>query len=78
MWRRLVARYLGVVEVVGSSPVTPTTSVTLDPIRSQKTESVFFMLCCFNIFLVIHTSLGKMSSFYEDIFCKWEKASSVA
>ena len=24
MWRRLVARYLGVVEVVGSSPVTPT------------------------------------------------------
>ncbi len=24
MWRRLVARYLGVVEAVGSSPVTPT------------------------------------------------------
>ena len=24
MWRRLVARYLGVVEVVGSNPVTPT------------------------------------------------------
>ena len=24
VWRRLVARYLGVVEVVGSSPVTPT------------------------------------------------------
>ncbi len=25
VWRRLVARYLGVVEAVGSSPVTPTT-----------------------------------------------------
>ena len=24
VWRRLVARYLGVVEAVGSSPVTPT------------------------------------------------------
>ena len=24
VWRRLVARYLGVVEVVGSNPVTPT------------------------------------------------------
>ena len=28
VWRRLVARYLGVVEVVGSSPVTPTRSLS--------------------------------------------------
>ena len=29
MWRRLVARYLGVVEAVGSSPVTPTNEINL-------------------------------------------------
>ena len=29
VWRRLVARYLGVVEAVGSSPVTPTNEINL-------------------------------------------------
>ena len=29
VWRRLVARYLGVVEAVGSSPVTPTMASVL-------------------------------------------------
>ncbi len=30
VWRRLVARYLGVVEAVGSSPVTPTKTHTYE------------------------------------------------
>ena len=36
VWRRLVARYLGVVEAVGSSPVTPTRYKT-----SQLAENAF-------------------------------------
>ena len=39
VWRRLVARYLGVVEAVGSSPVTPTSR------KSVNTQFTDFFLC---------------------------------
>ena len=36
MWRRLVARYLGVVEAAGSNPVTQTnTDTVIDTIQSR-------------------------------------------
>ena len=47
MWRRLVARYLGVVEAVGSSPVTPTikgliqVKILLRPQGMQETVLAF-------------------------------------
>ena len=44
MWRRLVARYLGVVEVVGSSPVTPTIKVNFQRFYQIAYESVSFYL----------------------------------
>ncbi len=40
MWRRLVARYLGVVEAVGSSPVTQTQQAE----SSYELSALFFAL----------------------------------
>ena len=42
VWRRLVARFLGVEEVVGSNPVTPTCEKSLFAIISQIKA---FLLC---------------------------------
>ena len=76
VWRRLVARYLGVVEVAGSNPVTQT-SVFRSTIRVER----LFFFCpkklCVN-FCVIHTTfsslnqnLGLLNSlfFVSDSFC---------
>ena len=47
VWRRLVARYLGVVEAVGSSPVTP----TIRPCRFFC--KVFFVIKILDIFSIM-------------------------
>ena len=56
VWRRLVARYLGVVEAVGSSPATQTIQsnlIGLEFFSSYYDYSVFlcnfFMLCLVDI-----------------------------
>ena len=43
VWRRLVARYLGVVEAVGSSPVTPTMKIR-NALRETKSAADFYFL----------------------------------
>ena len=45
MWRRLVARYLGVVEAVGSSPATQTSREPRHAIRVLR--FFFFIVFCF-------------------------------
>ena len=45
VWRRLVARYLGVVEAVGSSPVTPTISYAQNRWQGEKPRSCVVFLC---------------------------------
>lgn len=47
VWRRLVARYLGVVEAVGSSPVTPTIRLC------RFFCKVFFVIKILDIFSII-------------------------
>ena len=42
VWRRLVARYLGVVEAVGSSPATPTIENRSKPSKARNTAVFYF------------------------------------
>ena len=61
VWRRLVARYLGVVEAVGSSPVTP----TIRPCRSSARSFLLYNPLTFSP-LYAKISLG--NQFYHKRF----------
>ena len=61
VWRRLVARYLGVVEAVGSSPVTP----TIRPCRSSARSFLLFNPLTFS---PLYANISSDDQFYQKRF----------
>ena len=61
VWRRLVARYLGVVEAVGSSPVTPT-------IRPCRSFARSFLLYNSLTFSPLYAKISSDDQFYQKRF----------